>query len=213
MELNDLCLKYGTDKSSKYHNYSKRYENYFSIIKNNNLKILEIGIQNGFSLKTWEDYFLNSKIYGIDIKDCSNFDSDRIKTFICDQTDLDKLKEINNNNGPFDIIIDDGSHRSKDMKKTFDFLFPLLNKNGIYVVEDLHCCYWNEFSFQDTEFMERLKELLDLINSNGKCGLACIDNINEDSFYQNKKLGEINWWESNIDFLHLYRSIVFIKRK
>lgn len=213
MELNELCLKYGTDKSSTLHNYSEKYENYFLKLKDTKLKILEIGIQNGFSLKTWEEYFQNSEIYGIDIHDCSRFNTERVKTFICNQTDLNKLKEINEQYGPFDIIIDDGSHYSRDMKKTFDFLFPLLNKNGLYVVEDLHCCYWKDFSYNDTQFMDRLKELLDLTNSNGKCGLAEIDNINSDLFYQQRRLGEMNWWEMNIDFIHLYRSIVFIKKK
>lgn len=213
MELNNLCLKFGTDKSNLLHNYSERYENYFSPIKKKELKILEIGVQNGYSLKTWEEYFENSLIYGIDLKDCSHINSDRIKTIVCNQTDLQKLESINSQYGPFDIIIDDGSHFSRDMKKTFDFLFPLLKENGLYVVEDLHCCYWDNFSPNDTEFMDRLKQLLDITNSNGKCGLAEIKNIESDSFYQQNKLGKLDWWESNIEYIHLYRSIVFIKKR
>jgi len=212
MTLNDICLKYGTDKGSNLHNYSEKYNSYFEKIRHKKLKILEIGIQNGFSLKTWEEFFNKSKIYGIDIVDCSRFDSERIKTFICDQKDLNLLDKINKEHGPFDIIIDDGSHISRDMKKSFDFLFPLLNNGGIYVVEDLHCCYWDDFSPNDTEFMDRIKQLLDFTNSNGKCGLAEIDNLESDNFYQNKIRGELNWWESNIDYIHLYRSIIFIKK-
>jgi hypothetical protein len=208
--INDLCIKYGTDKSNNLHNYAEKYEKYFSAYKDKELKILEIGIFNGFSLKTWEEYFVKSKIYGIDILNCSSMDTDRIKTFVCDQTNLEELKKINDVYGPFDIIIDDGSHKSKDMKKTFDFLFPLLNNNGLYVVEDLHCCYWDNFSPNETDFMDRLKELLDIVNSNGKCGLAELKNISKDHFYQDKVLGEMTWWEMNVAFINLYKSIVFI---
>ena len=61
--INDLCIKYGTDKSDNLHNYAEKYEKYFSAYKDKELKILEIGIFNGFSLKTWEEYFVKSKIY------------------------------------------------------------------------------------------------------------------------------------------------------
>lgn len=212
MTLNEITLKYKTDKSSDAHNYSEKYEIYFSSVRNDKLKILEIGIQNGYSLKTWKEYFANSKIYGIDIVDCGNMDEHRIKTLRGSQNNLEFLERINNEYGPFDIIIDDGSHINNDMRVSFDFLFPLLRRGGLYVVEDLHCCYWPNFSEGNTIFMDRLKELLDCVNSGGKCGLANIIKIENDGFYQSKKLGEMNWWERNINFIHLYRSIVFIKK-
>jgi hypothetical protein len=212
MDINEICLKYKTDKSSNFHNYSEKYEQYFSKLKNEKIKILEIGIQNGYSLKTWCEYFPNAEVYGVDIVNCSHLDNDRIKTFICNQTDLDMLNTINENYGPFDIIIDDGSHVSNHMVTTFNHLFPLLKPNGLYIVEDLHCCYWSNFS-SETKFMDRMKELLDVVNGNGKCGLAEIKNLDSDNYYQNKTRGEMDWWEMNIEFLHLYRSIVFIKKR
>jgi len=212
MSINEICLKYKTDKSSNFHNYAEKYEQYFSKIKDEKLKILEIGIQNGYSLKTWEEYFPNSEVYGIDIVDCSHLDSNRIKTFICNQVDLDGLNTINENHGPFDIIIDDGSHVSGHMSTTFNYLFPLLKPNGLYVVEDLHCCYWPNFSVE-TDFMDRMKSLLDVVNGNGKCGLADIKNLETDNYYQNKTRGEMDWWEMNVEYIHLYRSIIFIKKR
>ena len=68
------------------------------------------------------------------------------------------------------------------MVETFDFMFPLLNKNGYYVIEDLHCCYWKNFS-DSKKMINRISKLLDDLNSNGKCGLADINKINEDLFY------------------------------
>jgi len=44
--------------------------------------------------------------------------------------------------GPFDIIIDDGSHMSHHIIASFNALFPHVRPGGIYVVEDLATAYW-----------------------------------------------------------------------
>ncbi len=212
MTLDEIALKYNTDKSSELHNYTEKYEKYFDALRNEKLKILEIGIQNGYSLKTWKEYFPNATIVGIDIAPCAEFAEDRIIPVRGSQSDTAFLKKLNDDHGPFDIIIDDGSHNSNDMKITMDFMFPLLSKGGLYVVEDIHCVYWPELADGGTAFMDRLKEMLDLVNSNGKCGLAEIKNIRKDHVYQNKKIGEMDWWEKSIEYIHLYRSIAFIKK-
>lgn len=206
MTLDEIALKYDTDKSSRAHNYVTLYEKYFESLRDKKLKILEIGIQNGYSLKTWEEYFPYAHIYGIDIVDCSQMDGGRIQTLKGSQSDGHFLKFVNDTYGPFDIIIDDGSHNSNDILLSFDFLFPLLAQDGIYVAEDLHCVYWPELADGATAFMDRLKELLDYVNGNGKFALA---GKNEKS---NKVPGEIGWWEKSIEYIHLYRSIVFIKK-
>lgn len=212
MKLDEIALKYGTDKSSEVHNYTPRYENYFEPLRNQKLKILEIGIQNGYSLKMWKEYFANSEIYGLDIVDCSRFNEDRITTIKCDQTNVAKLDEINQNYGPFDIIIDDGSHVSHHMKTTFNHMFPLLKLGGIYVLEDLHCCYWSDFT-NGYSFMTRLSELLDITNAHGKCGNANVKNSLTDSHYlKNADTKPLNAWEKTLEYVHLYRSIAFIKK-
>ena len=208
--LDQIAIEEKTDKSSLIHNYCEKYELYFNSIRFKNLKVLEIGVQNGFSLKTWERYFENSSIYGIDIADCSCFDSDRIKNFCFSQTDTNKLKEINELYGPFDIIIDDGSHINEHMVETFDFMFPLLNKNGYYVVEDLHCCYWKNFS-DSKKMIHKISQLIDDLNSNGKCGFADINKINDDLFYINND-NKLTQSEKCIDFIHLYNTTCIIKK-
>jgi len=54
----------------------------------------------------WEEYFPNATIHGIDYK---QYESGRIKITIADQGDENQLKELEKL-GPFDILIDDGSH-------------------------------------------------------------------------------------------------------
>ena len=87
MTLDELAIKYNTDKSSLDHQYTKHYQKYFDQFINNPKKILELGIyttkidkdgptvnESGASLKMWSDYFTNAKIYGLDLIDFSNLD-------------------------------------------------------------------------------------------------------------------------------------------
>lgn len=154
MELNDLMVKYGTDKQKNIHNYVEFYTNYFSQIKQKKLKILEIGIfrpplnnpdfRVAASLKTWYDYFPNSEIYGIDLGDFSDIDNDRIHTMIANQDLRHKNEEYDGLNevikkfgGDFDIIIDDGGHTMSQQQITLAFLFKYLKPGGLFVIEDL----------------------------------------------------------------------------
>jgi hypothetical protein len=64
-------------------------------------------------------------------------------------------------------VIDDGSHRSGDIIKSFVNYFPHLADNGVYVIEDLHCSYWENFEgglFAPYSSMTFFKQLTDLIN-------------------------------------------------
>ena len=70
--LSELSLNYPlTDKGplkndgSPGHNYTEIYEKYFYNIRNEKISLLEIGFGGGDSLKLWEEYFANSKIYCI----------------------------------------------------------------------------------------------------------------------------------------------------
>ena len=64
-DLKKISLLYNSDKVE--HGYIDIYHEYFKKIKDEKLKILEIGIADGYSLLTWSDYFKNSTIIGIDI--------------------------------------------------------------------------------------------------------------------------------------------------
>lgn len=135
-----------TDKASPVHDYLRKYEKYFPFQRDANLKILEIGVQTGGSLKLWKQYYTNSKIIGIDINPRSKeHEEDRITIEIGSQFDSDFLKYIANKYGPFDIIIDDGSHFNQHIIFSFENLFEYLKPQGIYVVEDSVTSYWIEF--------------------------------------------------------------------
>jgi demethylmacrocin O-methyltransferase len=146
-DLGLLMAHYGTDKFYVHH-FEHEYERHFAPLRDKPLRLLEIGIggyesdwRGGDSIKVWRDYFRSGQIFGLDIHDKSHLDDDRITTIKGSQSDHECLADIDNGCGPFDIVIDDGSHVQLDILVSFETLFPLLAPGGIYVVEDLWTAY------------------------------------------------------------------------
>jgi hypothetical protein len=126
------------------HSYTLVYEQWFESIRQEPLRVLEIGVcdprRPGASLQSWHEYFPNATLYGYDIEDAHRFDNDRIVTFIGDQSNpADLARFIEFSGGEFDLIIDDGSHLSRHQQASLAFLFPYLKPGGQYIIEDLHC--------------------------------------------------------------------------
>ena len=68
--------------------------------------------------------------------------------------------------GPFDLIIDDGSHHSSHIITSFNHLFADgLKDTGIYFVEDLHANYWLPWRDSRKSFLDVCKELLEDMNA------------------------------------------------
>jgi hypothetical protein len=127
---------FNTDKYS--HGYVDFYEPYFESMYDAK-NILEIGIHNGESLKYLSSKFPNANIYGIDLYDKSNCNTDKIKTFIVNQEDRNELNNfLKMVNVEFDVILDDGGHTMKQQQISFGALFEKIKNGGIYIIEDLH---------------------------------------------------------------------------
>ncbi len=132
--------KYNSDKNSRFHNYSRQYENILRDYRHKPITFLELGVFHGESIKIWRELFPNAKhIVGLDINpSCKIFeDPDRsIFVEIGDATDITFINSLHEKYGSFDIILDDASHINKDVILSFEHLFPLMNDNGVYIVED-----------------------------------------------------------------------------
>jgi SAM-dependent methyltransferase len=103
------------------------------------LRVLEIGVYNGDSIKVWEEYLPGATIVGLDIGECPpHFPrSSRIHFVQGSQADPVALDQaIKLAGGSFDIIIDDASHIGWLTKAAFKYLFPALQPGGHYVIED-----------------------------------------------------------------------------
>jgi len=147
--LSYLSLKYHLDKNVKiFHDYIPIYEKFVKQNKHLLKNVLEIGIgstengqmthvknyKTGNSLRCWRDYFPNATIHGIDIYECI-LNEERIKTYKLDQSNESDLNTLE---GPFELIIDDGSHIMEHQIFSFNILSKKLSYNGIYVIEDIH---------------------------------------------------------------------------
>jgi hypothetical protein len=169
--LNNLAKIHGTDKSSDNHNYCVKYEKYLPFNRYDKLNILEIGVLDGKSLLTWKDYFYRSNILGVDINpDCKKYEEDRIFVEIGSQADDKFLNQISNEFGPFDFVLDDGSHMNEHVIYSFETLFQYVKSGGIYIVEDVATSYfpWYGGGLNDPKsMMEYFKKLTDDINFRG----------------------------------------------
>lgn len=152
MQLYDLIQKFGSDKNLS--GYTELYTNIFEPIKDKEITLLEIGIgtltdgesnmrntqipnyKQGASLRVWKEYFQNGMIYGGDIAEDTQFEEDRIKTFLFNSVSENECNEALGDL-EFDIIIDDGCHSEYVQKQTYNNLFKRVKVGGFYIIEDI----------------------------------------------------------------------------
>jgi hypothetical protein len=68
---------------------------------------------------------------------------------------------------------------------TFEFLYPLMGKNGVYLIEDLHTAYWPKFGGglgEPTSFINIAKGLVDQLNADHAQGQLSPDAFTRETF-------------------------------
>lgn len=161
--LDGLAEKYGTDKRILCHGYTRPYEKLFLPIRNNVSNLIEAGICDGASLRTWRDYFPLATIHGLDIEqksvDCVNGE-ERIKATLksaCDKTYWESL------DFKADIIIDDGSHVVEEQMIMLRLAWNSLKPGGYYVIEDTHSSFHDVYKQDKSKKDGYYNELYDRI--------------------------------------------------
>jgi hypothetical protein len=127
-------IKYPTDKET-IHSYLPIYDDLFYKFQDQPINILEVGIQFGYSIQLWKEYFVNAnKIFGYDIADQTKiFPEGAIKRIKDANTiSLDEFKDT-----PLSIAIDDGSHSSSDQLNFIKNIYPQLIEGGLLIIEDV----------------------------------------------------------------------------
>ncbi len=157
--------------SDKWSSYLPFYDELFGKYRTEKLNLLEIGIQNGGSLETWKTFFANANLLiGCDIDQrCANlqYSDSRIHVVVGDANQPETSSRIAAICTDFDIVIDDGSHLSNDILNSFFIYFPLLKPGGIYIVEDAHTLYLNEWGggvLNEFSAYSFFKKLVDVIS-------------------------------------------------
>jgi len=147
--LQEIGLRQGTDKSRNQHKgitYLQLYEKYLADKREDKLKLLEIGVLEGASLRAFEEFLPNSKIVGLDIDPrCKVNERGRIDVVIGSQDSKKVRNEIEQTYGKFHFILDDASHVNQLTLKSFELYWPLVKDDGIYIIEDLPGC-WSDMT-------------------------------------------------------------------
>jgi cephalosporin hydroxylase len=101
-------------------------------------RVLEIGVKGGGSTALWKQLYPSATVVGMDIKLRNWLSDDGVIYVEGDQSDAAQLTKIANEHGPFDLLIDDGSHVSDHQAISMRTLLGHVRAGGLYVVEDTH---------------------------------------------------------------------------
>ncbi len=171
--MNDLEKYFNENKGRilhKWNHYFEIYDRHFSRFRGTDVHIVEFGVYQGGSMQMWKEYFgPKAKIYGVDINPhCKQLEEDQVEILICDQEDRKSLRSLAEKIPRIDILIDDGGHMMRQQIYTFEELFPHVDKNGVYLCEDMHTSYWpawrGGYKKRGT-FVEYSKNFIDYINA------------------------------------------------
>jgi hypothetical protein len=145
--LDRLAQRHKTDKRGGRHGFAAIYDSMLHERRDEPIKLLEIGVHRGASLRMWAQYFRRGEIHGIDIVESARqHASARIKVHIGDASRQEVLDPIiAEAGGSFDVIIDDGSHRYDDQYPSLLALWPHLAPGGLYAIEDLQTSYRKKY--------------------------------------------------------------------
>jgi hypothetical protein len=206
-------------KSDKFyqHNYHNFYPKFIEHYKAfNDLAMLEIGIENKYSLNLWLNYYPNAYIYGADINVAD--EGERYKIFKIDQSNEKQLNILMTSiTKPLFLILDDGSHIPEHQILSFNLLFNKLLPGGTYIIEDIETSYWskNKIYNYETKYgyhhpnsvVEFFKLVVDDVNG---CFLKDENKIHQNNFIRNRLSENTRKNISTITFTH--NSIIITKK-
>lgn len=223
-KLDELAKKYGTDKSTASHGYTRWYDWYLKDARNLPTTILELGWgghedpnQGGASAQMWRDYFTKGTVVCIDLEEKEITSAhDGINFRRGSQDDPQFIKSLVDEFGHFDIIVDDASHLSSLTIKSWELLYPHLSRGGLYVVEDTHMAY-HDFYYgreeanpdpsQPTLYgkptaMQYFKRMADEVNYMGR------DPENDWDLFPRRY-----WKGYELEWVHFYFNILFARKR
>lgn len=199
--LHKYFLNNSHKRLHKWTHYFDIYERHLERFRGFSPVMIEIGVAGGGSLAMWKDYFgTGCKIIGIDINpECKEHEESDIEVFIGSQDDPLIIDKILSKYPNVDIVLDDGSHMMQHMITSFELIYNRISSNGVYLVEDTHTCYWDEYEGgleREGSFMEFVKQKLDELNA----------------VHSKEKLS-ITQFTRSTDYIACYDSMVVFEKK
>ncbi|HVC61231.1 MAG TPA: hypothetical protein VND19_12820 [Acetobacteraceae bacterium] len=145
--LSRLAIRHGSDKFGG-HLYTPIYHRLLQHLRDRPVRLLELGVggyavpeAGGSSLRMWAEYFPAGRIVGLDFHPKRLHISPRVTIVQGSQADENLLRGLVAAHGPFDIVIDDGSHHVAHVLTSFRGLYASMPAGGIYVVEDTQTAF------------------------------------------------------------------------
>mmetsp|Transcript_12717 Transcript_12717/g.29227 ORF Transcript_12717/g.29227 Transcript_12717/m.29227 type:complete len:593 (+) Transcript_12717:67-1845(+) len=230
-----------TENNMKYF-FLDEYDSILDPLRHEATRIAEVGVWLGDGIRMWRDYFAQAKLFGFDTFDgtfgwgiygpgdpqaavfwnaVQEGREPRVELHKLNQSVTAELEALHKKfpNDFFDFIVDDGSHKMKDMAQTLAILFPLLRPGGVFAIEDL--CSESAFGHyeQDPKYDQKLHGEQSI--------LRLLQNAEEDlsAFAQSPFLttAQAHFLEANVAWVHVVWKAVpkyvqecgvaFIKRK
>jgi cephalosporin hydroxylase len=167
-ELCRIAARHDTDKGV---DFTSVYHSLLSHVREAPLRLLEIGLYNGGSLRMWREYLPNATLHGIDVDRRTlayELEIPGTKVRLVDQADARALRAfVDELGGSYDVIVDDGGHTMEQQIVSFEVLFPHVVSGGIYVIEDLGTSYFVEYGGrpigEDGTAVAHMKRLVDAV--------------------------------------------------
>lgn len=141
--LDSIGIANMTDKSSGAgvaHDYLRKYELFLRPFRDIGFTLMEFGIYKGSSLNTWNAYFTNAKLIGVDIdREAQKHLDSPVQAIVGNLGDPAFVQALRAHNAH--VIIDDASHRWDHQLLALFTLYPHMPPKGIYIVEDIHTSF------------------------------------------------------------------------
>lgn len=207
-DLISLAIEHGTDKWNG-HWYAQHYDHHLSYLREKPITLLEIGVggyddssAGGASLRMWRDYFHHATIHGLDYYDKSPHAEERIRIHQGSQVDPVAIARIINEcPDGFDVVVDDGSHRSEHIIGTLNMLWPSVKNGGWYIIEDVQTAYWP--SYGGAPYATAQQNALEYLQSLVHC-------LNWEEVHRPGY--SPNMFDTSLVALHFYHNMAFLRK-
>eukprot|EP01062_Namystynia_karyoxenos_P040244 TRINITY_DN29363_c0_g1_i1.p2 TRINITY_DN29363_c0_g1~~TRINITY_DN29363_c0_g1_i1.p2 ORF type:complete len:308 (+),score=60.14 TRINITY_DN29363_c0_g1_i1:69-992(+) len=142
------------------HRYHRAYVPHLEPRRGEALRVLEIGLgceglkDIGLGVRLWGEYLPRATLHVVEYNEpCLRgfVERNRAKRWgprgglhvhTGDQSNLTFLARLAAQSGPWDVVVDDGSHESDHQIASFTALWPHVAPGGLYAIEDLQTSFW-----------------------------------------------------------------------
>lgn len=154
-------------RSIKHASYFNVYDALLKEYKGKNITFVEVGVLDGGSLFMWRDFFgPNARIIGIEINESAKvWKQHGFEIFIGSQSDPEFWKNLFDEIGDVDIVLDDGGHTYQQQIITVESSLEHIKPGGKIIVEDTYTSYQKEYGAPSNySFIKYAANLVDGMN-------------------------------------------------